>query len=116
MLLTVKNRCQESVVGMYNGVVYEVKTTMTVPAHIARHLKHQSVYSDNPVTGERKFRLAIVEDGDDDSPLGELPLDSLDRTDMEMPNVEYKGSGVKTGMPAQRGSGRFDSITVTDSR
>lgn len=113
MLLTVKNRCQTPVVGMYNGLEYEVKKELTLPAHIARHLKNQSVYSDNPVTGERKFRLAIVEDGDDDSPLGDLPLDSLDRSDTDMPKVEYRGSGIKNAVPAQRGSGRFDSLTVT---
>lgn len=115
-LLTLKNRCAEPFIGMYDGVTYEIKDQMTVTAYVARHLKNQSIYSDNPVTGERKFRLAIVEEGDDASPLGELPLDSLDRTDMDMPRVEYRGSGWKPSVPVPRGSGRFDSITHTSDR
>lgn len=116
MLLTIKNRCAQPVVGMYDGQLYEIKDQITLPAYVARHLRQQSVYSDNPITGERKYRLAILEEGDDQSPLDELPLDSLDRTDMDMPRVEYKGSGVKTGAPIPRGSGRFDSLTLTDSK
>lgn len=114
-LKTLKNRCDEPFVGMYDGVIYEIKDEMTVTEYVARHLRNQSIYQDNPITGERKFRLAILEDGDDTSPLikANLPLDSLDRTDMDMPKVEYRVSGARPAVPEAKGSGRFDSLTMT---
>lgn len=117
-MLTVKNRHTETFVGMYDGQRYPIKpgTTLTLPDFVARHIRNQSVYLENPVTGERHFRLAIVEEGDDDSPLDELPIESLDRTDMALNKVVHVKTNARPAPPERRGSWRFDSLPITKER
>ncbi len=116
-MLTVKNRLKEPFVGMYDGQTYEVKTTLTLPDAVAWHLKNQSIYRENPISGEREFRLAIVEREEDDSPLSfeDLPIETLDRSDTDFPKVQYKNMKNRT-VPEQRGSGRLDSTPISKER
>jgi hypothetical protein len=111
-ILTVKNRyAAEPFVGMFDGQTYVVKDTLAVPDYVAFHLKKQSVVKDNPATGNNEYRLAILERGDDDSPLAELPIEAMDRTDMnEFQKVKYVGTGIKSTRPEQRA--RFGSIEI----
>ena len=115
-ILTLKNRYREPFEGMYDGEKYVVVDTLAVPAFIAHHLKRQSIFRDNPIAGVQEYRLAIQElDGEMDEIL-ELPPESLDRSDMEHPKVKYVDSKVRPTPPAQRGSGRFDSMPMTKER
>lgn len=111
-ILTVKNRyAAEPFVGMFDGETYVVKDTLAVPDFVAYHLKRQSICKDNPVDpGANQYRLAIVERGDDDSPLDELPAESLDRSDMnEFSKTKLIGSNVKTARPERKA--RFSSLS-----
>lgn len=103
-ILTVKNRWHEPFVGMWDGETYTVKDTLAVPDYVAYHLKKQSIIRDNPINpGVNEYRLGIVEKGDDVTPLKELPVESLDRTDMdEFRKVVIKPSGVRSTAPAQK--------------
>lgn len=116
-MLTVKNRyIQEPFIGVFDGQTYEIKSEVTLPNYIAYHLKKQSIIRDNPITGDNSYRLAIVEEGDDVTPLTELPQESLDRTDMDWQKVKIIPSNIRAGMPERKGSGRFDSMTLTKER
>ena len=114
-LLTVRNRYPaQPFVGRYDGQEYVVKDTLTVPDNVARHLQGQSVVRDNPITGEREYRLAIVEtDGPMDN-LESLPIETLDRTDFDVFRkvqiVDLKAN--KPVPPAPRGSGRDVAIVT----
>ena len=103
-ILTVKNRWHEPFIGMFDGETYEVKDTLAVPEHIAYHLKKQSIIRDNPINaGSNEYRLAIIEKGDDQTPLTVLPQESLDRTDMdEFRKVVIKPSGIRSSAPVPR--------------
>lgn len=105
-MLTVHNRySKEPFIGMYDGEKYVIKDVVTLPDYIAYHLRKQSIIRDNPITGDNSYRLGIVELGDDVSPLTELPLESLDRTDMDWRKVKIIPSNVKPTMPERKGSG-----------
>lgn len=114
-IYTVKNRWTEPFIGMFDGQTYEVATTLTVPDFVAYHLKKQSIVRDNPVNaGANEYRLAIVELGDEDSPLGALPLESFDRTDLdEFRKVVIKPSGIRQAIPASKGAAS-SSIRTTE--
>jgi len=103
-ILTVKNRWSEPFVGMFDGETYTVVDTLAVPDYVAYHLKKQSIIRDNPVNaGSNEYRLGIVEKNDDVSPLVSLPLESLDRTDMdEFRKVVIKPSGIRQSVPAPK--------------
>jgi len=100
-------------VGRYDGVEYVVKDQLTLPSFVARHLQNQSVVRDNPVTGEREYRLAVVEDEvqDPQEDIEVLPKESLDRSDLDPRHtkVEYLDLKNKPIPPAVRGSGRGDA-------
>ena len=117
MILTVKNRyAKDPFIGMFDGQTYTVVDTLAVPDYVAYHLKNQSIIRDNPVTGDNEYRLAIVEQGDDDRPIEELPLETLDHSDMDWPKVKVIPSNVRATRPEPRGSGRFDSLIMTKER
>lgn len=107
----VKNRYKETFRGKFDGVSYEVpgNGSAHLPDFIATHIRNQSVIKDNPVTGEREFRLAIVELGDDDSPLLELPLEVMDRTDMELRKVKIVDLRSRPIPPARHATGIMTS-------
>ena len=110
-ILTVKNRyASQPFVGMFDGQDYTVADTLVLPDYVARHLRKQSVATDNPITGERTYRLAVIEDGDDDSPLEALPLESLDRTDMDLRKVVLVPSRLKAPPPTPRST--FGALEV----
>jgi hypothetical protein len=105
-ILTLKNRWKDPFIGMWDGQTYEVVDTLACLDYIARHLKRQSIIRDNPINpGLNEYRLAIVEDGDDQSKLtfDSLPQESLDRSDMdEFRKVVIKPSGIRTPPPAPK--------------
>ncbi len=103
-ILTVKNRWREPFIGMWDGETYKVVDTMAVPDYVAYHLKKQSIIRDNPINaGSNEYSLGIVENGDVVTPLSELPLESLDRTDMdEFRKVVIKPSGIRGPVPAPK--------------
>ena len=105
-LLTVKNRSDEPFAGMYDGVVYTVppRGQLTLLSYIARHIKNQSVFLDNPITGEKEFRLAIAEDGDEVAPLAEeqLPVESFNRLDMDLNKVRIVRTNTRPAVPMHR--------------
>ena len=116
-ILTVKNRYREPFVGMWDGETYEVKDTLAVPDYVAIHLKRQSIIRDNPVNpGMNDYRLGIVENGDPTDMLETLPLESLDRTDMDdFRKVVLKPSGIRSTIPAPKGGQRTsDTIRTTE--
>ena len=114
-ILTVKNRYREPYIGVFDGQTYVIEDTLTVPDYVAYHLKRKSVCKDNPVDpGANVYRLAILEKGDDDSPLDEIPVEAMDRTDMnEFQKVKIVGSGARPGRPERRE--RFGTITTKDA-
>lgn len=114
-ILTVKNRRPDVFIGMFDGQTYEVKETLAVPDYVAHHLKRQSIVRDNPVNpGMNEYRLGIVELGDPVTPLGDLPPESLDRSDMdEFRKVVIKPSGIRSTIPAPKGA-VAQSIRTTD--
>lgn len=113
-ILTVKNRFKaEPFVGMWDGQTYTVTDTLAVPDYVAFHLKKQSIIKDNPVTGDNEYRLAIVELGEDDSPVEELPVETLDRSDMDYPRAKIIQSGVKSTRPERKQS--FGSLDMAES-
>lgn len=114
-ILTVKNRWKEPFIGMFDGETYTVADTLSVPEHIAHHLKRQSIIRDNPVNpGVNEYRLGIVERGDDVSPLAGLPVESLDRTDMdEFRKVVIKQSGIRNAPPVPKAAPN-QTIQTTD--
>jgi hypothetical protein len=113
MILTVQNRFSEPFIGRYDGKEYTVVTTLVLPAVVARHLKKQSIIRDNPVVPSlNEFRLGIIEDGDDVSPLDALPQESMDRSDTDYPKSKIVPSGVRQGASAPRsGSGSTQVYT-----
>lgn len=106
-IVTVHNRFREPFVGMWDGQVYEVGAKdVAFPDYIARHLRRQSIFRENPVTGETLYQLAVLEDGDDTSPIEEKPVDPFDRSDTEYPKSKVISSGVNRVPRAPReGSG-----------
>ena len=111
----IKNRYKEDFHGKYDGVSYNIPAGKTVPLldYVALHLRNQSVIKDNPVTGEREFKLAIVELGDDDSPLTEIPIESMDRTDMDLRKVRIVDLRSKPIPPARHDGER---VMITKER
>lgn len=94
-IFTVHNRYHEKFVGMFDGQTYEIgDKDMAFPDYIARHLQKQSIFRDNPITGERLYQLAILEQGDDVSPIEVKPEDSFDRTDTEWPKTKIIPSSI----------------------
>lgn len=121
-ILTVRNRHPKvPFAGMYDGVPYEVADKLSLPDFVARHLQKQSLIRDNPVSGAREFRLAIVEEDEKDGPLPnieELPIESLDRSDfLDFRKVVYVDISRQNRPlpPAERGSGR-DTQVLTSSK
>ena len=114
-ILTLKNRLAgKPFIGMFDGQTYEVVDTLAVPDYVAIHLKRQSVYRDNPVTGNNEYRLAIVEHKDDASPLEQLPPESLDRSDMpDFRKVQYVDSGIRPARP-QKGTGSGREVVTKE--
>lgn len=112
-LLTVKNRyTKEPFVGMYDGEVYTVVDDLILPAHIAKHLKNQSIIRDNPITGDNEYRLGIVENGDPVDLLDVLPEETFDRSDTDFPRSKVIQSNIKHGRPAARsGPGNAEVAT-----
>lgn len=111
-ILTVKNRyAAEPFVGMFDGQTYVIKDTLAVPDYVAFHLRRQSICRDNPANpGANVYRLAILERGEDDSPIEEIPVESMDRTDMnEFTKVKIVGSNVRNTRPERKD--RFSSIS-----
>ena len=105
-LLTVVNRHETPVVGMWDGQEYVVTDRLTVPDFIAWHLKKQSIIQDNPVMpGDNIYRLGIAEVGDDVGRIdGDLPAESLDRRDFEeFRKVRLVPSGIRMSRPEPRG-------------
>jgi hypothetical protein len=90
---------------MYDGQRYELVPgkEYTLPDYVAHHLKKHSIYRDNPITGEQEYRVSILEEGDSTETVDEIPRESLDRADMDMPNVNYQPTGIKTAVPQNRG-------------
>ena len=116
-ILTVKNRYKEPFTGMWDGETYKVVDTLAVPDYIAFHLKKQSIIRDNPVNpGMNDYQLGIVEKGDNVEPLEDLPLEALDRSDMEdFRKVILKPSGIRSTIPAPKGGQRTsDTIRTTE--
>jgi hypothetical protein len=111
-ILTLKNRYREPFVGMYDGVEYTVDDTLAVPDYVAQHLKRQSIYRDNPVTGNNDYRLGILELGDPVDEVVEIPADPFDRSDTDHPKVKYIATGIRSSRPAQReGTGQSQVST-----
>jgi len=109
-ILTLKNRYPaEAFDGRFDGQRYIVKDKLAVPDYVAHHLKKQSIVRDNPVTGENEYRLSIVEIDGDQPMLDSLPVETLDRTDMDFPKAKLI-PGVKTPVPQQRES--FGSLVL----
>ena len=110
-LLTVVNRHEVPFVGMWDGQEYVVSDRLTVTDLIDWHLKKQSIISDNPIVpGDNVYRLGILENDDDLSPLeAVLPVESLDRRDFdEFQKVRLMPSGIRTSRPEPK-------TTVTNS-
>ena len=113
-ILTVKNRYPaEAFIGRFDGQRYEVKDRLAVPDYVAHHLKRQSIVRDNPVTGESVYRLSIVELDGDQPVLDALPVETLDRTDMEFPKAKLI-PGVKTPVSPPRES--FGTLVLDKGR
>lgn len=111
MIYTLKNRYKEPFTGMYDGELYEIRDQLAVPDFIALHLRNQSIIKDNPITGQREFSLGIVELRDDLSTLDELPIETLDRTDMDMSKVVYRQSGIRSAVPLHKDAGEREVHT-----
>lgn len=113
-ILTLHNRYHEKFVGMFDGQVYEIGPHKDVPFpdYIARHLQKQSVFKDNPITGEILYSLGIVEAGDDLAPIEEKPVDPFDRSDTDWPKSKVIPSTVNRIPRAPReGSGQSGVTT-----
>lgn len=117
-ILIVHNRHRDKFVGMFDGQVYEVgEKDVAFPDYIARHLRGQSILKDNPVTGDRLYQLAVIEDGDDVSPIEEKPEDPFDRSDTDWPKSKVIPSGVNRVSRAPReGSGQSGAGTSNKER
>lgn len=106
-IYTLKNRFPGTPYeGQFDGQTYTVEDTLALPDYIALHLRNHAVIRDNPVTGEREYRLGIVELRDDVSPLAELPMEALDRSDMDFPKATIIRNPQRVPRPEPRGSGR----------
>jgi hypothetical protein len=116
-LLTLKNRTSESFTGMYDGVSYTIQpgASVTLLDFIALHLKNQSICRLNPVMGDAEFRLAIVEHGDDDSPLYDIPDEVLDRSDMDLHKTRIVKMGNRPAVPVHRAAGSAVTAKERDS-
>ena len=103
-ILTLKNRTDKPFTGMYDGVEYVIPADgqLVVLDFIAYHLKKQSVCRYNPVMGDADFRLAILELGDDDSPLTTIPIETFDRTDMDLHKTQIVKVGNRTAVPVHK--------------
>lgn len=112
-IVTVHNRYHEKFVGMFDGQTYEIgEKDVAFPDYIARHLQRQSIFRDNPVSGEVLFQLAILENGDDTSTIVEKPVDPFDRSDTEWPKTKVIPSSVQRTARAPRdGSGAAEVAT-----
>ena len=109
-ILTLKNRyAGKPFEGRFDGQPYVITDTLAVPDNIAYHLKRQSIIKDNPITGESDFRLCILEIDGDMEPILELPVETLDRTDMDFPKTKLI-QGTRT--PAPQRSQRFGTLEV----
>ena len=116
-IYTLKNRfAGEPYTGTFDSQQYVVVDTLAVPDYVAVFLKEHAVIRDNPISGEREFRLGILELGDDISPLGALPLESFDRSDTDFPKAEIRHTAVKPTPPVPRGSGRETHVMTTKER
>ena len=102
-VLTVRNRHNKPFTGVYDGVKYTIPEhgQMTLLRDIAIHLKQQSIFKSNPISGEKEYRLAIVEDGDEDTPLDSLPQETLDRTDMDLNKTKIVVVGNRPAVPVR---------------
>ena len=100
-LVTLFNRFKDPVSAMFDGVVYTVDPgeRLTLQVFVARHLRSKSVFLDNPISGEKSYKLGIVEDGDDDTPLSEVPIEALDRSDMDFSKVRIVTRNAKPVVP-----------------
>lgn len=107
-IFTLRNRHQEKpFVGMFDGKIYEIPAggSLSVLDVAALHLQRHSILTDNPVDPSvNMYQLAIVEKGQDVTPLtGELPIESLDRSDMpELGKVKYVRSNTRPAAPLER--------------
>lgn len=106
-IYTLKNRFPGNpYVGQFDGQLYVVEDTLAVPDYIALHLRNHAVIRDNPITGEREYRLGILELKDDVSPIRELPVETMDRSDMDFPKATILRTAQRVPRPDTRGSGR----------
>jgi hypothetical protein len=113
-IFTIKNRyAAEPFVGMYDGQEYVVKDTLAVPDYVAHHLKRQSIIRDNPVTGDNDYRLAILELDGEPEPVTELPIETLDRSDMDMPKTVLRQTGIRHAQPMRKAT--FGSLDIAES-
>lgn len=92
-IVTVKNRYPDKPFeGCYDGksIVVADKPVL-LEEYTARHIKKQSIIRDNPIDPSlNEYRLYIVEDDGEQAPVfADLPIESLDRSDMEFPKVKY---------------------------
>lgn len=116
MIYTLKNRYREPFTGMFDGQLYTVSDTLAVPDFVALHLKNQAVIKDNPITGERQFRLAILELNDPVESLDALPVETLDRSDMDMPKVRIVPTHIRTAAPQKSEVGPRNVVTDSKER
>lgn len=106
-IYTLKNRFSgKPYVGQFDGTEYIIVDTLSVPDYVALHLRNHAIVRDNPITGEREYSLGILELKDDVSPLAELPVETLDRSDMDFPKATIMRTTQRTPRPEPRGSGR----------
>lgn len=88
---TLVNRYRgEPYTGMFAGEPYEIRTTLAVPDYVAYHLRDHSVVKDNPVNPAANVYRLGIEGEDDCSLIDELPMEALDRSDMDtFTKVQY---------------------------
>ena len=115
-ILTVHNRYHEKFVGMFDGQIYEIgEKDMAFPDYIARHLKRQSIFRDNPITGDNLYQLAVLEDGDDVAPIEVKPEESFDRSDTDYPKSKIIPSGIhRIARAPKADSGRGETVTTKE--
>jgi len=117
VIYTLKNRfAGKPYEGQFDGQTYTVVDTLAVPDYIAIHLRNHALVRDNPVTGDREYQLGIVELGDDVSPLSELPVEVMDRSDMDLKKTVILRTTQRVARPEPRGSGRDVAVRTSKER
>jgi hypothetical protein len=101
---------------MFDGQIYEIgEKDMAFPDYIATHLKRQSIFRDNPITGDNLYQLAILELGDDASTIEVKPEEAFDRSDTDHPRSKIIPSGINRVARAPRSdSGRGEGVVTKE--